>query len=351
MNQAYSNVPFREELRNYLLAMFPDAKSVSAGREVVMRCRFCGDSIDPKKKHLYISLGDDDKPPMYNCFKCNSKGLLTPKVLQELGLNDGEIQEKLRDFNKQISKSHPRMAKEGQVYYINNSFIRNDPVSYKKLEYINSRLGLKLSFKDMISNKIVLNLFDLLRANYLNPTCYESMANELDQHFVGFLTEDNNFLIERNVDSSNSEMRYHKYNIHGTTSSEKRYYILPCNIDLTIPEPVDVHIAEGPFDILSIKYNLIPKDFWGRSLFASIGSKAYKSIITHIIAHMGLMNINIHYYIDKDVTEKEITDVVNLLKPFNHNIYLHRNGYKGEKDFGVPLNHIIDTVKVANRRV
>jgi hypothetical protein len=54
--------------------------------------------------------------------------------------------------------------------------------------------------------------------------------------------------------------------------------------------------------------------------------------------------MNIHIYTDADVSDKEFIPVVRSLEPFNFNIYLHRNGYKGEKDFGVPKNHIIDQV-------
>lgn len=343
------HIIFQDELREYLLANIPGARSVSSGREVVTRCVFCGDSNDPKHRHLYISLGTDDKPPMYNCFKCGTSGILTPKVLKDLGLYDGDIHERLRYNNKNLSKKHPRMFREGNVYSLRNKFIRNDPVSYKKLEYINSRLGLNLSFKDAINNKIVLNLFDLLQSNYLRLMCDEKFATELDEHFVGFLSEDNNILIERNIDSKLTDLRYHKYNIHGGVNSEKRYYILPCNIDLSIPEPIDVHIAEGPFDILSIKYN-VATDNWNRSLFAAIGGKSYKTILKHVIVHMGLMNINIHLYVDADVSDYVIKGIARDLAPFNHNIYLHRNGFDGEKDYGVPKDHIIDTVTILNRR-
>lgn len=313
-----------------------------------MKCRFCGDSSDPKHMHFYISMGTDDKPPMYNCFKCNESGILTPKVLKELGLYDSDIHEKLRNSNKNLSKRYPRMSKEGSVYYIKNDFIRNDPVSHTKLQYVNSRLGTNLTFRDMINNKIVLNLFDVLQSNYLNITCNGNLAEELDQHFIGFLSEDNNFLIERNVDSQ-MDMRYHKYNIHGSISSEKRYYMLPCSIDLTIPEPVDVHVAEGPFDILSIKYNVVSD--WNRCLFVAIGGKAYKNALRHVIEHLGLMNINIHLYVDADVKDYEIKNIARYLAPFNHNFYLHRNGYAGEKDYGVPRDHIIDNVTVLNQRI
>lgn len=336
----------RDDLKSYILSTISDAKLVSGGKEIVMRCRFCGDSSDLNHKHLYIGLGYDNKPIMYNCFKCGESGILTANTLREIDLNDYDIAEKVIHFNKQISKSSNKLSYNTQIYYIRNTFIRNNNVSFVKRDYINSRLGLNLSFTDLLENKIVLNLLDLLNTNkikYSNP----QFVRELDEHFVGFLSEDNNFVIERNVTSS-ADFRYCKYNIHGKINTDKRYYILPCNIDLLDPRPVDVHIAEGPFDILSIKYNVVEnKD---RCLFIAIGGKAYKNIVRHVLSHMGLFNVNIHLYVDADVSDYQIINVAKYVEPFNLNIYLHRNGYEGQKDYGVPKNLIIDNVTQINKR-
>ena len=59
-----------ENLKEYLLSRFPDAKTASGGRQVVLRCRFCGDSQkDKSARHLYIKVDGD--VPLYKCFKCN----------------------------------------------------------------------------------------------------------------------------------------------------------------------------------------------------------------------------------------------------------------------------------------
>ena len=63
-----SNMSFSEDFKEYMLATFSDARPASGGKEVVMRCRFCGDSKDPRSRHLYMSLGQDNKPVFYNCF-------------------------------------------------------------------------------------------------------------------------------------------------------------------------------------------------------------------------------------------------------------------------------------------
>ena len=54
----------------------------------------------------------------------------------------------------------------------------------------------------------------------------------------------------------------------------------------------------------------------------------------------------LHYYPDNDESgSKEVMDkMVHYLKPFNCPIYIHRNMYEGQKDFGVDLNHIKESV-------
>lgn len=338
---------FRDELKDYILNTIPDAKLVSGGREIVMRCRFCGDSSDLSHKHFYIGLGYDNKPILFNCFKCGESGILTPNILREIGLVDYSIAEKTVQFNKHTSTNNNKLNTNAEIYYISNSFIRNDSVSYKKRDYINSRLGLNLSFNEMIANKIVLNLFDLLNRNRIPYNDNNGRVSELDQHFVGFLSEDNNFVIERNVDSK-SDIRYYKYNIHGKINTDKRYYILPCNIDLTDPRPINVHIAEGPFDILSIKYNVVNNN--EQNLFIAIGGKAYKNIVRHVLSQMGLFNVTFHLYVDADIQDYVIWDVVKYVRPFNSDVYIHRNGFQDQKDYGVPKNLIIDNITQLNQR-
>lgn len=84
----------QDKLRDFLLRKFPDGRNASGHKEVRIRCRFCGDSsTDRKATHLYFSLGFEDKPPMYYCFKCGQRGILSPEVLMALidCSRDGEL--------------------------------------------------------------------------------------------------------------------------------------------------------------------------------------------------------------------------------------------------------------------
>ena len=41
-------------------------------------------------------------------------------------------------------------------------------------------------------------------------------------------------------------------------------------------------------------------------------------------------------------------DIANYIKPFGYQLYIHRNNYEGEKDFGVPLNRINEIIERIN---
>ena len=117
-------------------------------------------------------------------------------------------------------------------------------------------------------------------------------------------------------------------------------------IDILSLEPVKIHLAEGQFDILSIFYNLNNCNR-NQNIYIACGGKSYAQALEFILLETGIINYEIHYYPDKDVTDsdffKSTQQKVNLLPA---NIYIHRNMCPGEKDYGVPMNKITDTVKV-----
>ena len=59
-----------------------NAKIVSGGREILKRCHICGDSRDHTDAHMYI--GFKDGVILYNCFKCNEKGIVDGKFMRDL---------------------------------------------------------------------------------------------------------------------------------------------------------------------------------------------------------------------------------------------------------------------------
>ena len=107
-------------------------------------------------------------------------------------------------------------------------------------------------------------------------------------------------------------------------------------------DPVNIHIAEGPFDILSIYHNLRKTLY--QSLYISATGKGYKGVIRFCIMTLGIVNAVFHIYPDMDVEQYIIDDIATLLYPYRIPLYVHRNLCPNEKDFGVPLDRIEESV-------
>lgn len=341
-----------EFVNNYIksLLTIPSARLVSGGREVLMRCRYCPDSRDPKSAHMYISIPAEGEPSKYNCFKCGSRGIVTHEKLIQWGLfNESDTLVGISVYNKNIMKLEKnRKYRDRNVYILNNNFISPTKLSEVKLKYINKRLGTNLTYNDLLSKKIILNIEDLLTSNNItNYTRGGNLMRQLNDSFIGFITQDNAFINMRNltpgkVDKS-IDTRYVNYNIFGKYDNTQKYYTLPTDINLLNPNRTKIHISEGPFDILSVYYNLRRDD--NNCIYSSILGNSYMNICKHFINNMKLINIEIHIYIDNDVNDYVVKQLRDMLYIFQIPFYLHRNVYPNEKDFGVPINRIEERVQ------
>ena len=336
--------PYTKRLREMLHNMFGEAKDVSNNREVNINCPLCRlEGDEDKGHHMYISLGYDNKPPMFNCFRRTShSGLLTKSALEHFNCNIQYLDSQLME---EIEKSIKIISNYGSFRLIRSDKIQlNVPLSTneQKIQYINNRLGLSLSYGDMIHNKIVLNLYDFLRYNNIRELTKDHyICDMLDKYFVGFLANNNMSILMRNTIDKNSgimhNMRYYKYDV--VNNPLENYYIIPCTCD--IYKPIDIIIAEGPFDILSVFYNLYHGDRENK-VFGAVGSKAYKNLIKYFYISYGLLNVRLHIYIDSGVEKRILDDIKRVISPLCSEIYIHVNMYHGEKDYGVPLKKIKD---------
>ena len=341
-----------EGYKNFLLHNLPKAKEASGGKEINCRCQYCSDSKNPNKGHFYISIPQKDgELSLFNCVKCHSHGIVTHNTLIEWGIYDANIGAELSSYNK-IVLNNPanRIYNSDIVYRLNYNNITDDKLSRFKLKYVNDRLGTNLTYADCINEKIILNLCDLLNQNKItNYTRHPNIVECLDSSFVGFLSVDNAFVNMRNLEINELpetiNKRYINYNVVGKYDNTQRFYTIPTQIDLYNPNPIRLHIAEGPFDILSIYHNLRKGDA-NNSIFTSIGGSGYLGILKFFITRYRLVNLEVHYYPDKDISDKVIEDIYKLLSPFNIKIFIHRNVFEGQKDFGVPMNKITESVRL-----
>lgn len=341
---------FVNRFKQSIISHIPSAKVVAGGREIRMPCPFCMEDRGKKEGHLYVKIPIDGQVPLYHCFKCTESGLVNSSFLRKLDIYDVDMITEVKDYTNKMSKSlnFRNLDNEDKIFYLSTNYIADNNLSEIKLKYINKRLGTNLSYNDLKENKIILNLGDLLDHNEItNYTRDINIVRQLNDAFIGFVSADNAFINMRNLTpgkvAQTIDKRYINYNIFGKFSNKHRYYIIPNEIDITRLEPVKIHIAEGPFDILSVYYNLNNgnKD---HSIYAAIGGKSYFNIVKYFIEYKGLFNVEFHIYPDADIDNGTIYNISRLLYPLDIKVYMHRNLYQNEKDFGVPLDRIKESI-------
>lgn len=333
----------KEELKDWLLYNLEDAKLASGGKQIVCRCHNC----DDHSRHLYIGPFDDsDKPIMYECKRCprQFRGVLNKDFL-EIYRTATAVPEEVNSVNKNTGGRKKSIAgTQVKIYNVNRSVVTDAPLTRQKLDHINQRLGLSLTYQDCINNKIVLNLGDIYRGNpWINTfTRHENIVKQLDRYFIGFLSRTNsslnmrNLVYEKGVVYEGIDKKYVNYNLF-SQGMENDYYIIPVDVNPMLP--IGLHIAEGPFDVLGIKYNVVGPQVPNQIFIAGKG-KAYDKIVEFILTTYGFLNMTLNFYPDKDVTPNEMRRVTSIFRPFGFEQYIYRNLYPGEKDFGVPRDRI-----------
>ena len=338
-------------------SFYPTVKVASGGRELVVRCPYCGDSKDLKHAHLYISVPQNaDEISLYQCKRCPAKGIVSDEFLRRIGCNDSNTLIEINKHNNDVTKK-PKYAtmKNIDIYPLKNTFISDNDWNKSKLDYINNRIGSNFTFKDLLDLKIVLNLYDLINQNRLQLTRYENICNALNTYFIGFISYDNAYCTMRRICNEGVvykgiDKRYVNYNLLNKFDSSKDFYVIPTRINVEDPTPVRIHIAEGAFDVLSIFYNLNKCNNY-QNIYISASGKSYLQALNFILSETGIVNYEVHMYPDNDVTDREFDiRVVSKAAMLPCDLYIHRNTYhrdgQYEKDYGVPIDRINDKYRV-----
>lgn len=340
---------FSNEFIEFMKSSFPNVKLVSGGKEICMRCLYCPDSTDASHGHFYVKVPQDSNDPvLFNCFKCHTTGLVDSKRLIEWGVYDQYIGQKLDELAKKASVSGKVKGYNRLIYrFLNKVYDQN--LADTKLKYIHHRIGNNITFLDCLEDKVIFNINDVLNYNHIDKlTRHPNIVDQLNKYFVGFLSIDNNFInmrrtVKEGIVYKGIDKRYVNYNIHDKKDNTEKYYILPETIDLLSPIPIQIHLAEGPFDILSIKYNLRNKS---HGIYGAITGSGYLSTVKWIMNTYKIYRFELHIYPDNDKygDYERIVQIKQYLSSFGMNVYMHKNTYNGEKDFGVPLERINESI-------
>lgn len=311
----------------------------SANTEVCTRCIRCQDSRNRLHGHFSIKIDENsDSLIVYRCFKCNSAGILNSQDMEDLGvplsIEDAKALDVLNRPNRKSTYNRQRPLNYKVPVIIN-------PIDSKiKIDYLNNRLGIEFTPEMIQESKIILSIMDFFSENkikipdHINP----KLIKIIEENYVGFLSANNNKITFRRIINNDQLNRYIKLSIDPYNTSPNNFYsIKNPGMDLLYTEPVHIHIAEGTFDILSIKYNLPRDDSQKHLFFASCGYN-FGTIIKWLI-YMGInTDLYVHLYSDNDKSDEEDIKVLNsgINKYWIDHAFIHRNMFQGEKDFGVP---------------
>lgn len=314
--------------------------------EYTVRCPYCGDSKkDLTHAHMgiHIDLNQDDAM-IYNCFKCGASGILTDDTLSDLGiyLAESEVQE-FKRYAKKVAKISNRTIIKTENYRV--PVCTPDRDTERKRMYLCNRVELNFDYETMAKCKIIPSLQQFLIANELKgiPGVDQKLLYQLDRYYIGFLSSNNNLLTLRNL--GDKGRRYWKVFINPLNADANTFYSIPAQLDLMYEGDLHVHIAEGTFDIVSIKFNVQP-NYPNQIFYASCGY-SYLSILKSLVRSGINTHLNLHIYADADKSDETHWETLhqNQIYAFAEHVYLHRNATPGEKDYGVPARLIHDTAR------
>lgn len=342
-----NNLQTKREIYNCLRSL-PDVRE--SGQQLIMRCFLCGDSKKNKnKKRLGIKfdLSNPDEPILYHCFNCNRSGVFSNSMLKQLDINYRELDVALRSMNNSLLKDD---GKKVNKYKVTKEIKVELPPLYKtdnniqKLRYLYNRIGYRIPIEDFENLKLVLNLQDFLRTNNIKPT--NNYVQTLSNDYVGFLSKNNEYMICRDITNTH-RMRYVKYNIFNVYDNINSFYSIKGSLDLLSEDDIHISIAEGPFDILSLQYNVFNGGLPNNICIAACNSSFIDPIKYYMKKGVVGSNVKIDCYQDNDdktdFKRLKKETVPYILKPENFSVYYNQLS----KDFGVPKESIlIDKLKI-----
>lgn len=334
------------ELQRYFQSLYPAIKGDPP--QFRTRCVLCGDSKkDPNKMRLGIKIDETnpEEPIWYHCFNCNRAGVLTNRMLKAI-TGAQQLKTSVDGINHSILKSsgNIKVNRYRNTKVINVKIPGLYPKDINKAKYVFERLGRIIDPEEYTGIKIIWSLYDFLSMNHLKST--SKMDWLLDRDYVGFLSTNNDFISFRDITNKN-KFRWYKYNVFNMLDNSASFYSIPGRLELFTQEDIHIQIAEGPFDILSILYNINNNDRNNKLYISSTDGEFYTPLLHYF--EKGIVGSNIFVDVYKDNVkdgddEPDYEKLKTDLKPYvmsTKNIHIYYNAYEGEKDFGVPLSKIM----------
>lgn len=316
--------------------------------QYLTRCPFCGDSANPNHGHFYIRINLEDNSNMvYYCHKCPARGIITKDTCERLDIDDVDMLSDIIMLNKTADKVDTKQIM-GESFHVFDYRLPK-PIYNYKIQYIENRLGIRLTEEDAVKLKIIPSFYAFLEENKINElTCSPGIAKILEENYVGFLSYGNSHILFRDV-TGRMEYSWFKYPISRKSSENRLFYSISSQIDPFTQEPITINLCEGVMDAASICYNL---GYNGKNTITiAVAGKYYEPIIRFIIG-LGLFgsNVSINVFADNDAmfnkkNKAKDTDIDFYRKIFKNSKYLFKSvkvyyNLK-EKDCGVRKEQIV----------
>lgn len=343
-----TSVETKEEFLKALYARDTYIRTVSDVMHLT-RCPYCGDSSKTDHGHFYIKVDlSDDSPILFKCFKCPEVGIVTKDVIERLGIDNSSLSSKITLLNKSAGKyDKKQINSQESITFFDYKLpeIKNHTI---KTKYIENRLGIRLTKKDIQDMKVIISLKEFNRINRIEkPTCTPYIADLFEKYYVGFLSFGSSHILFRDV-TETQDISWVKYPITSESQKNKIFYSIGTSIDIFTHEDITINLFEGIFDTLSIHMNF-EKDT-PNTINIAITGKYYESIMLYLIG-CGFFgeNVYVNIYADNDAmfnkkNKGNDTTLDYYKKLFRNYKYLFHavNVYYNmiSKDCGVPKDQI-----------
>lgn len=322
---------FKERFFKALLST-QSAKQRSGGRQVSVRCPFCGDSKNIKSSHMYVGFSQDengnDSIPLYDCKKCPRAGKFTSEILRMLNIHDVSLDmelTKLLEKNKGKGTTKKYTSSRARTLIL-PEFDNKSDTHKKKLEYVKKRVDLFYvdfnKYENIKKFNIVYSIKELLTKNdiELSDTSIsdERFLNVLENDYIGFLMHDHRSIYFRNTNPNSTS----HYKIFLTKQKGgKSFYIVKNDIDLMAENP-KIILTENVFDLINVTKMHDSNN--RQNVLAAVNNKFYyKNAIMEIIDITGFYDATVYIYADNDdQVQQDLQTYKNLLSLFHNKVYI-----------------------------
>lgn len=320
----------------------------SARTELSIRCPYCGDSTKSSRSaHLYIATV---APFTFFCQRCQTKGFLNRVTLRDFNVDDADLIQGIAGSSRSAIQDTTKRDITNNVLSLtpNKKLIipeyKMSTIFDRKLGYLENRIGRDFNDGELRDVKFIADYGEFLSTNRLkrmfefyekDDYSYEKFK-WLQKYSVGFLSYDTNYIGFRHSRIPSNGRRYHSESMNAPLNIGSRMYTIGNDIDILTPT-LNVVVAEGVLDIVSIFYNIYDGVKSPDTLFGSANGKSYRDFITNL-RRMGFTNINLDIYSDSEIDKDSYRRSLNL-NNFK-SVKVHYNVFPGESDFGVAKEKI-----------